>query len=119
MVVDRSHLEDSLPASLFKVCDLNDDGEDLHQVDQANDGDKDRHLHHERAGCHETAEGQEPVSPMNTFAGYTLNSKKPNRLPTTAPVIGLNPAVFSDGNHGEECRHKDRNNLCRDRQGRL
>ena len=48
----------SLPASLFKVCDLNDDGEDLHQVDQANDGDKDRHLHHERAGCHETAEGQ-------------------------------------------------------------
>ena len=37
---------------------------------------------------------REPVSPMNTFAGYTLNSKKPNRLPTTAPVIGLIP-LFS------------------------
>ena len=58
MMVDRSHLEDSLPASLFKVCDLNDDGEDLHQIDQADNGDKDRHLHHKGAGCHETAESQ-------------------------------------------------------------
>ena len=37
---------------------------------------------------------REPVSPINTFAGYTLNSRKPSRLPTTAPVMGLMP-VFS------------------------
>ena len=28
---------------------------------------------------------------MNTFAGYTLNSKNPIRLPTTAHVIGSIP----------------------------
>ena len=28
---------------------------------------------------------------MNTLAGYTLNSKNPSRLPTTAPVMGLMP----------------------------
>ena len=32
-MVDRSHLEDPLSAGLFKVCDLDDHGKDLHQVD--------------------------------------------------------------------------------------
>ena len=57
-MVDRSHLEDPLSAGLFKVCDLDDHGKDLHQVDQTDKCDKDRHLHHKRAGCHETAESQ-------------------------------------------------------------
>ena len=31
---------------------------------------------------------QDPVSPINTLAGYTLYTKKPNKLPATAHVIG-------------------------------
>ena len=34
---------------------------------------------------------RDPVSPMNTFAGYTLNSKNPISPPTTAQVIGSIP----------------------------
>ena len=32
-----------------------------------------------------------PVSPINTRAGYTLNTKNPSRLPTVAHVIGATP----------------------------
>ena len=36
---------------------------------------------------------REPVSPMNTLAGYTLNSRKPRSAPTTAHVIGEMPLL--------------------------
>ena len=52
---------------------------------------------------------REPVSPMNTFAGYTLNSKKPNRLPTTAPVIGLIPLFSPMATTVKNVATKDRN----------
>ena len=34
---------------------------------------------------------REPVSPINTLAGYTLNNKNPRSAPTTAQVIGSTP----------------------------
>ena len=34
---------------------------------------------------------REPVSPMNTLAGYTLNRRNPSSAPTTAQVIGSTP----------------------------
>ena len=34
---------------------------------------------------------REPVSPINTLAGYTLNSRNPRSAPTTAQVIGSIP----------------------------
>ena len=34
---------------------------------------------------------KEPVSPINTLAGYTLNNKNPNKAPTTAHVTGSIP----------------------------
>ena len=36
---------------------------------------------------------RDPVSPMNTLAGYTLNSRKPRSAPTTAHVIGEMPLL--------------------------
>ena len=35
----------------------------------------------------------EPVSPINTLAGYTLNSRNPRSAPTTAQVIGSIPLL--------------------------
>ena len=34
---------------------------------------------------------REPVSPMNTFAGYTLYTRKPRRHPTAAQATGATP----------------------------
>ena len=33
----------------------------------------------------------EPVSPMNTLAGYTLNTRNPSSAPTAAQVTGATP----------------------------
>ena len=58
MMMDRRHLKETLSPSLFEVCDLYHDREHLDKIDQSDDRDKKRHLHHVRCSCHKAAKRQ-------------------------------------------------------------
>ena len=58
MMMNRGHLKNSLTARLLKIGDLNNDREHLHQIDQTDYRNIQRHLHHKGTGCHKTAQSQ-------------------------------------------------------------
>ena len=58
MMMDRRHTENPLSAGLFKVGHLDDNREYLDQIDQSDNHDKQRHLHHIGCRDHKSAERQ-------------------------------------------------------------
>ncbi len=94
MMVDRRHLKNTLSVCCLEISYLNHNGKYFHKVDQSHDQDKQRHLHHISRTCHKTARAREPVSPINTFAGYTLNRRNPISAPYNCTCDRLIPAFI-------------------------
>ena len=110
--MDRSHLKETLSACLFEICHLYHDRKNFHKVNQPDDRDKQRHLHHICRSYHESAKRQRTCIAHKDLGRIYIKQQKSKKRTRNGSSKRLDPSSEHEGSYGEKYGYHCRNSRC-------
>ena len=108
MVMNRSHFKNPFSMCCLKIRYLHNHRQYLNQINQPDNGNKERHLHHKCAGRHKAAQSQRAGISHKNSGRIDIKQEKSQKTSYNSPGNGTDSAVFSQSYNGHKGCHQNR-----------